>query len=204
MLGFVRKAVQNSVEKPNLFLALIFVLLPVLLLFFVQLFIGTKTNYLNLAMLFLLELAGLVLSSAGLYLLISFFKGKDVKGKLTGIITALSYTKLVQLVFLVIALGVIFLIAPKEFFPAIVGAQTATSAEEVAQAISTLEGITVQDESLFALGVGLILVLLVIAMLLTLYLFYSTIKTASKENPHRAFFVLVLFVIFQLILGFFL
>ncbi len=201
MLSVVKKFVENSLSKPNLVLAGILLVLPFALLFIFGLFLGLPINFGGLFFQLIREAALFIIAAGLLYLLIYYLKGNDVKGKFTGILTALSIRYAFNIALLLVSIIIIFAVVP-EFFTAIreIDPYSLSNEEAVNELGLKIEQITVQNEGALAIGFGLILLFVLAFIAMNLYLVYSIIKHSSKENPSRAFFVFILFFVLQLLL----
>ncbi|MDO8634333.1 MAG: hypothetical protein Q7K34_03510 [archaeon] len=198
MFGIVKKIVSSSLEKPKLLLAALLVLLPVIFRIAAGFLVGVNFDAPYNGFLALTNMALWLASGIGLYAIIYVFKGSSVKGKLSGVLTAISYVSFFFTLSLLLAVLVIFLLVPG-FFAGVKNAQ-GLDPQNAMQAF--IEGLPQpQNAALFVAGIGILILAGIAFLVLTLYLYYSVIALSSSEKPKRNIFALIFFVLFLLFIG---
>lgn len=180
--------VKHYLNTPNIGLGVVLVVLPILLFLGVMLVAGVQLNLVNLVLSLIQALLFWIIAGAVIYGFSYALKGKEVSGKLKGILTAISLAHLVALVAGIIIL-ILVLIAIPTFFSdmAFLSEVEATSAE-TALYFSEIIG-----EGLLAVVIGfLAAVISFLSVLWIFWVFYQAIALSAKGTILKNIVVLVL------------
>lgn len=201
MFGFVKKIVNNSFEKPKLLLAILLVLLPVLLELSLKILLGITLDTTRSGFVALTEIVLWIVSGISLYVIIYLFKGNQVKGKLGGILTALSYGRLIWSIAFIFFFAIAFFMIP-EYFLALKEGKNST--DRIADTQLLLDSIQGKNEALLLAGFGLILIIAIVVTFVTAVLIpYNIISLSTTEKSKRNLFAYIVYVIFLLAIGLF-
>ncbi|MBI4045162.1 MAG: hypothetical protein HY392_05615 [Candidatus Diapherotrites archaeon] len=197
----MKKIVSLSLEKPKLLLAVVLVLLPVIFRIAAGFLVGVNFDAQYNGFLMLTNVVLWLAGGIGLYAIIYIFKGSEVKGKLSGVLTASSYASFFFTLWLLLAVLVVFLLIPG-FFAGVKNAQ-GLDPQTAMQALIE-EFPQPQNEALLTAGIGILILAGFIVLILTFYTYYSIITLSSSEKPKRNFFAFIVFMLFLFIIGVFL
>jgi len=208
-LNPLKSLILRFYEKPSMPLALFFLLLPWVfnsVLSVILLGLGDLGSVIGAAILFIVwDLVLWLFVGIALYLVLRGLKGAEIKGKLTGVLTALAFVLFVPRIGSWVASFVLFLvlllIAPSilsNMQPLVEAMSSGASSAEVAAMIESLAP-QIPNSAQFLLSIGLIgaIVITVLAVLLGLYLLYALISITKKSNVFKNI------IIFVLALGFY-
>jgi len=197
------KTVEEFYKAPNLVIAAGLIILPILLNIVLTIAIGLMPNLVEFGIDIAIVFLSWVLGGVILYAIIWALKGKEVKGHLYNILTALSLTGLIVSVIIILFIILISVLLPA-VIPLFMDINAGLlSSEQIRQSLIELD----IGDDLFTIGTGSILVLAMGALfLLAIYVVYKTIQTAKPSGPFRNLIILVLYFVFfsyilNLILG---
>ncbi|HLC79706.1 MAG TPA: hypothetical protein VJG83_04785 [archaeon] len=197
-LGILRNFVKARFDNPNILLALIFLLLPFALLVAVRALFGISIQPLDIAIGALREIIYFILASILMYILLVVFKGRNVRGKFSSIVSAFSTTYLITFIFSALCLLVVHIAVPG-FFAKIATLQGQNVTFE--QMLSVVSSLALPSESVL-LALTIVMVLLgFFALFSGAYVIYKIGKLVDEHNSFSNSVFVVVFAVLSFVLS---
>jgi len=195
-----RHTVRDAYENPNLPLAFALVLLPVIFSAGVALFFGISFELIALAFDALRDIIIWVAGGIILYILLYVLKGKEIKGKITGVLSAFSLLYVIQLVMLAALIAGLMLAAPG-LMPKIAELQKTAAQMDADGIINGLSSVETAPEGTLFMAIGITLAALGVLLLFAVYFFYSLAAEGGKSGRARNILVMVIFFGFLMLIN---
>ena len=192
IIGMLHKIAKNSLERPNIVLAVVFFLLPFVFSIAARLAFGFPINVTDATINVGAALAFWVASVGLLYILIRLVKGAPAL-KFTGLLTGQSFIHLFNFILSVFVLALFLFLFPG-FFGVMAGAlqQQQFGEAELAQVFSQLQS---QPETILLIGFTILIAVFVAVLLISAYLIYLLIEFAGQGSRKQNWFVLILWLV---------
>ena len=199
VLGLLHKIAKNSLERPNVLLAIVFFLLPFVFSVVARLVFSFPIDYvsfvINVAKEFIFWIAGIGL----LYILIRLIKGAPAL-KFTGLLTGQSFIQLFNFLLSIFVIGVFFFL-----FPGFFGIMSNVLQNQQfgdAEAALVLSSLQVQPDLVMYAGLGVMAIVFIAVVLISLYLIYLLIEFAGQGSRKQNWFVLILWLVILAVVRF--
>lgn len=188
-----KKAVERAFDKPNFFLAVAVVLLPVVISIFGTLLVGLQLNLLSIVFWALESVIAWITFGILLYVIAFVIEGKQVQGRIVGIFCSLS---LLWIVFSIISVLGFLLVAamPPEVITSVSALQKgqAGANEAYAQVASAINSAADSISPAYLLFFSIASIAL---MLFALYLVFLTVKDLSPKSLGKQLAILIIFLV---------
>lgn len=191
----LHNSIESAFEKPNVLLALVLVIVPVLIAALFYLFTGALVDWAAFALEQVVKRYVLFFVLAVLVFAIGLvFNNKEMRGRFAEVVSALGLIYVIAIIIALISLLSPLLLAPG-FFSAVQNFAKSGTVEELSTNILFLQSVMPQG-----INLGLLTVFLIAGLILLLYqlvIFYKIISFVSKQKPwiNLALLVLLLFII---------
>ena len=185
-------AIEDNIARPNMGLALFLVLIPSLMWILFNFYYGFMIDFLALGYAVLKSYVLLVITTLLFYFAGYIFRGRELKGKLGGVMTAVSVLWIFLALLSILWFAVLMLIPADTITSLQELSQYGASYEQVIQS-STLENLEMTDSLITGLIIFLFLGFAVI--LWYFYYAYKLIKVLTKK-PILISFLITLFLLF--------
>ncbi|MFH1695557.1 MAG: hypothetical protein ABH850_03985 [Candidatus Micrarchaeota archaeon] len=192
------RTVKEYLEKPDLFMAFVFVLLPSVISLLGLVLYGLEINFFNILFGFLAAILSWIIASVVLSIIISLFAKKNMRTEFYGIASAVSLTRFLAAI--VVILFLFFpLILPNQIFDSVKDFQSGEiSLNESVDAITA--SVNSQEfDNAFSL-IALIILLVVVLVLISVYVFYRIISEKMHSNFLLHLIALIIFLVFNSVL----
>lgn len=186
-----RGVIDSQFKNSKVGLGVVFFLLPFILIFALWMMFGIAVNYASFAISIVRELAYWVLASLLIFVLLMAFKGKDVKGKFSAILSAFSVTYLINFLAAILTMIVIFISIPG-FFSKISSLQGRDLTFD--QLVSVMSSLALPSIEIQILVFAVLLVIGLVAILSSLHVFYRIGNLVKQTTGFSNLLYLVVFL----------
>lgn len=191
--------VESQFRKPNLLLALVFVVSPFLYSILFSIVFGFEANYTQLGIAMLRALAFWVLAGLLMYVLLTAFKGRETKGKFRSIISVLSINSLITTVVSALFTVIIFVAIPG-FIQKIASLQGKYVAFD--QMLAVVKSLALPSTPVLLLMAFIMLVVGVASIAAVVYVLYKTGQMVKRTGPFSNIVFVVVFSVLSFMLDF--
>ncbi|MFH1696538.1 MAG: hypothetical protein ABH854_01355 [Candidatus Diapherotrites archaeon] len=195
-----RHTVRDAYENPNLPLAFALVILPVIFSAGVALFFGISFELIALAFDALRDIIVWVFGGIVLYILLYVLKGKEIKGKIAGVLSAFSLLYVIQLVMLAALITGLMLAAPG-LMSKVAELQKTAAQMDAGSILSELSSVQTAPEGALFMAIGITFAALGVLFLFAVYFFYSLAAEGGKSGRARNILVMVIFFGFLMLIN---
>ena len=201
IIGMLHKIAKNSLERPNIVLAVVFFLLPFVFSIAARLAFGFPINVTDATINVGAALAFWVASVGLLYILIRLVKGAPAL-KFTGLLTGQSFIHLFNFILSVFVLALFLFLFPG-FFGVMAGAlqQQQFGEAELAQVFSQLQS---QPETILLIGFTILIAVFVAVLLISAYLIYLLIEFAGQGSRKQNWLIFIAWLLIVSVVQYFL
>lgn len=175
----IKTTVKNAIEKPNLIIAAILVLLPSILALVIYVIYSLPIDFLFFAIMIVRDVLHWILAVIALYILLYIAKGSVMKGKFTGLLTAFSFIYAIRFLLIIATFITVLFMAPG-FFEQV--SDIASKNYTGAEAIVALQTIPIQAPPFIFFAVLALVIFAVAMVILGLYILYETIALSAPSG----------------------
>ena len=201
IIGLLHRIAKNSLERPNIFIAIVFFLLPFVFSISARLGFGFPINVIALSINVGAALIFWIASVGLLYILIRLVKGAPAL-KFTGLLTGQSFIHLFNFILSVFVLALFLFLFPG-FFGVMAGAlqQQQFGEAELAQVFSQLQS---QPETILLIGFTILIAVFVAVLLISAYLIYLLIEFAGQGSRKQNWLIFIAWLLIVSVVQYFL
>jgi hypothetical protein len=192
VIGLLHKIAKNSLERPNVLLAVVFFLLPFVFSVVARLAFNFPIDAVSFAINVAKEFVFWIASIGLLYILIRLIKGAPAL-KFTGLLTGQSFIQLFNFLLSIFVIGIFFFLFPGFFGIMSTALENQQFGDvQLAQVLSSLQA---QPDIVLLTGLGLMAVVFFAVLLISVYLIYLLIEFAGQGSRKQNWFVLILWLV---------
>jgi hypothetical protein len=194
----LKETIKDCLEKPNVALAFVLVLLPTIFAVILDSIIGLKIDAFERSITLFSGIVSWLIIGFIIYILVYIGKRKEIHGKFPGILSCLGVIRLIGAIITIVLFIVPFFISTDvmETYARLQNGEI--TSEEAITAINTF---TAQDPNAISLAPIFILVLIATILLIyALYLYYRTIASLSGYGAAKNLIIWIITIIIALIL----
>ena len=192
VIGLLHKIAKNSLERPNVVLAVVFFLLPFIFSIVARLVFNFPIDFISLAINLAKEFVFWIASIGLLFILIKLIKGAPAL-KFTGLLTGQSFIQLFNFLLSLFVIGVFFFLFPGFF--GILSNVLQNQQFGDAELETVLSSLQAQPDTILIAGLGLLVLVFFAVLLLSIYLIYLLIQFAGQGSRKQNWFVLILWLV---------
>ncbi|MFH1225622.1 MAG: hypothetical protein V1676_07545 [Candidatus Diapherotrites archaeon] len=195
-----RRAVRDAYEKPNLAIAFVLVLAPVVFVAAMQSFLGLEFVIQDFAWTLASTILAWLAGGIILYILLYALKGGTIHGRLSGALSAFSLLYAIRFAIFAVFFAAIMLVAPQ--LPAKLSALTHTApGMDDAQLMSELGNIPTASQDTVLIIMPLTFVVLSLLVLFAVYFFYLLVAEEGRGGLLKNLVMMVLFLGFLILIN---
>lgn len=195
-----RRAVRDAYEKPNLAIAFVLVLAPVIFVTAMNSFLGLGFALQDFAWALASTALAWLAGGIVLYILLYVLKGGTIHGRLSGALSAFSLLYLIRLVIFAAFFAAIMIVAPQLPSKLSVLVHTAPGMDD-AQLMSELGNIPTASQDTVLIIMPLTFVVLALLVLFAIYFFYLLVAEEGKGGLLKNLVLMVLFLGFLVLIN---
>ena len=201
LIGLLHRIAKNSLERPNIVLAIVFFLLPFVFSISARLAFGFPINVIALSINVGAALIFWIASVGLLYILIRLVKGAPAL-KFAGLLTGQSFIHLFNFILSVFVLA-LFLVLFPGFFGILAGAlqQQQFGETELAQVFSQMQS---QPDAILYVGFAILIAVFIAVLLLSAYLIYLLIEFTGQDSRKQNWLIFIVWLLIVATVQFFL
>src|SRR3989344_4257266 len=200
VIGLLHKIAKNSLERPNVILAVVFFLMPFIFSIAASFVFRWPINPVTISARILLSFALWIGGILLLFILIKLVKGAPAL-KFMGLMAGLSFIQLLNFILSVAILALLLILMPGLF--SLFAQQLSDNTFNNSDLSVIMNSIDRQSDTILFAGFGLLLIFLFLIVTLSLYLIYLLIHFAGQGSRKQNWLILVIWLAIIGIVNFF-